>query len=232
MIKNFFCFIKDTFYGPTEMYKPCGMFTPTHIIAVIICAILIVCVLIAAKKSNSDFICENRQILNAAIFLTVMELIKITHAFIHSNFNLDSWVPLSFCSLFMYALWIYRFGKGRLRKCAEVFIAYGCPVGGIAFLIFPTTSLMGYPIYHFLSLHSLIYHTMMIIFGILMLKRQTYLKKSDMLLYSMFLLVFSAVSIMLNVCYGSNFMDFANLIIFLLIFYILFIKMCHGHIQY
>lgn len=195
--------IKNIFASPGQ-FEACGMFTLPHIIATFICVMLIVTVVCVVKHYNINVNKKTTFILS--VVLTVLELIKIAHSFCNGLTNPDSWVPLSFCSLFMYSSWIRTFGKGFVKECADTFTVYGCVVGGTAFLIFPATSLMSYPVWHYLSLHSLIYHSLMVIFGLIALLDKKRFEKRDMIAFCTFVYTFSAVSIVLNSIIGSNFM--------------------------
>ena len=66
-------------------------------------------------------------------------------------YNIDSWFPLSFCGLFIYALWICGFGKGIIKEAAQCYITCGAFFAGLAFLFIPATSLMSFPIFHYQS---------------------------------------------------------------------------------
>ena len=63
--------------------------------------------------------------------------------------------------------------------------AIGGIIGGIIFLILPTTSITTYPMFHYLSLQSFIYHGAMVYLGIIINKSQyVELEKKDIVYYS------------------------------------------------
>ena len=194
------------FYAPQGRFQSCGMFTFAHIVAAVVCIIIVISLLFATRKNFTEQ-AKSKLIRSVAIILTVLESVKILHSFIYGNLNLDSWFPLSYCGLFIFAAWMAGFGKSYIRRAGEVFIAYGCPVAGIAFLIFPTTSLMSFPIWHFFSLYSLLFHSVMIFTGIIFLKEEKQLNCSAFKSYSGFVITFAIPAILLNVCFQSNLMN-------------------------
>ena len=194
------------FFAPAGRFDACGMFTTSHILSVIICLVLIA--LASAFVIKSDCVSSRQKMMKCtAIILTILEIIKISHSFYYGDLYLDAWFPLSYCGLFIFAAWISGFGNGRIRHIADAYITYGCPVAGICFLIFPTTSLMSYPVWHYFSAYSLLFHTLMIFFGIISLHQEQRLTISTYLRYLIFILPFSVISIIINHCEGSNLMN-------------------------
>ena len=188
----------------------CGMFTLPHIISLIVCLGLVVLAIYLSRKFNDYKIKLTTKIM--AYVFTAWEIAKIIFKFIIDEGKyLDHWVPLYFCSLFIYALWMCAYGKGRIYKIGEAFISGGCIVGGFAFLVVPATSLMDYPIYHFVSIHSMLYHSCMLYLGILYIRAyKIKLDKNDFINYSAYTGVFGIVSIILNLMLDQNFMILKN----------------------
>ena len=143
-----------------------------------------------------------------AFSFTVWEIAKIVFKFIIDDAKyLDHWVPLYFCSLFIVALYLCAYGKGRIYKLGESFIIGGCIVGGLAFLVVPATSLMDYPVYHFSSIHSMLFHSSMVYMGVLYIwKLKLKLDLGAFINYSIFVGFFGALSITLNLILDQNFM--------------------------
>ncbi len=195
------------FYAPQGRFEACGMFTAEHIISALICILFVTGLLVILNKRNYRTDLNQKIVRISAVSLTVLEFIKITHSFIYRDFHLDAWFPLSYCGLFIYALWMAGFGKGKVRRCGEVFIAYGCAFAGLMFLIFPTTSLMLFPIWHYFSLYSLLFHSLMIFVGIRLLLKENKFNKSTYLNYFAYVLFFAIVSIVMNSNFGCNLMN-------------------------
>lgn len=193
-------------FAPNGRFEPCGMFTAPHIIAVFICFLIIITSIIILKRKANEKLLKLLCKVSAPL-LTVLELLKMTHSFINGDLNLDAWFPLSFCGLFIIAAWLSGYSHSRLKNFGDVFIAYGCPVGGITFMILPTTSLMSYPIWHYFSLYSLLFHSLMILLGVLFLINEGRLTRKRYLTYIEFIVFFSVISITMNAIWGCNIMN-------------------------
>lgn len=142
-----------------------------------------------------------------AIVMTCLEVIKIGYNFYYGYTWLDAWVPLSFCSLFIYALWLSGYGKGVSKNIGDAYIVIGCFLGGFGFLLFPTTSLMRYPIWHYLCLYSLFFHGAMIYLGVMYIKQhRTPINQKTFMYFSLYFMIFAIISMILNVIYDSNIM--------------------------
>lgn len=156
-----FALMLDIFFSAPGTKEPCGLFSIPHIVSLIACVVLI-CVALYLSRGISKKTTKIITFVMAIVF-TVMEIIKLIYKFVNGDVKqLDHWLPLAFCSLFIYVLWMCAFGKGIVYKLGASFICGGCFVGGTAFLVMPLTSLMAHPIYHFLSIHSMLFHSCMV----------------------------------------------------------------------
>ena len=194
-----------TFFAPLDVYEPAGMFTGSHVIATLSCLFILAMLF----KYSRDLAWPSILMLTRrlALVITCLELIKISYNFSYGYTWLDAWLPLSFCSLFIYALWLSGYAKGRLKQVGDSFILIGCFVGGIGFLIFPTTSLMRYPVWHYLSLYSLIFHTIMIYLSLMYMKhKQVTVNKQTILAFTGYFLIFAVISVLINTATGANIM--------------------------
>ncbi len=194
------------FFAPQGRFKPCGMFTADHIVATLICITIVASLLIFFRKSALK-LNKLRLIRTGAVTLSILEIIKISHSFIYGDYYLDAWFPLSYCGLFIFALWMAGYGKNRLKQVGEAFIVYGCPFAGMAFLVFPTTSLMIFPIWHYFSLYSMFYHSLMIFVGITLLLNEPKLDKNSFVSYAMFVITFAIPAIIMNSIFECNLMN-------------------------
>ncbi len=194
------------FFAPQGRFEPCGMFTSDHIIASLI-SIAIVLTLLLINKKRVLVLNKQRTLRVCAVLLTALEIIKISHSFIYGDYYLDAWFPLSYCGLFIFALWMAGYGKKRIKRIGEVFIAYGCPFAGVAFLIFPTTSLMIFPVWHYFSIYSLFFHSLMIYIGLTLLFDEEIFNTNSFLNYLFFVFIFAIPAITLNCIYGCNLMN-------------------------
>ncbi len=183
----------------------CGMFTVPHIISLIVCIGLIIVALYSSRKFNEKKVLLVTRII--AIVFTLWEISKIVFKFIIGDTAPDHYVPLYFCSLFIYATVFCGFFKGSVCKLGEAFISGGCVLSGFSFLVVPSTSLTEYPIYHFLSIHSMLFHSAMVYLGILYItKKGIRLDKNDYKRYSIFVGVFMSMALILNLILKQNFM--------------------------
>ena len=197
--------MNSMFFAPLDVYEPAGMFTTQHIMSLIICLILVSLALIATKNMKWQTVLLITKVM--AIVMTCLEAIKIGYNFYYGYTCLDAWLPLSFCSLFIYALWLSGYGKGFLKNIGDAYIVIGCFLGGLGFLLFPTTLLMRYPIWHYLCLYSLFFHVAMIYLGVMYIKHhRTPINRKTFMYFSLYFMIFAIISMALNVIYGSNIM--------------------------
>ena len=99
------------------------------------------------------------------------------------------------------------FGKGKIERIGEVFLATGGIIGGIVFIIMPTTSLPAYPMLHFLSLHSFFYHGVMVYIGLL-INGSNYinLELKDIIYFAELVGGICIISLVINNIFDSNLM--------------------------
>ena len=193
------------FFAPLDVYQPAGMFTYAHLQAVIVCVISLIMCLYGTKDMKKGQLMTLTKVM--AVSLTLLELIKVGYNFYYGYTWLDAWLPLSFCSLFIYALWFSGFGKGKLKQVGDAYILIGCLIGGVSFLVMPTTSLMRYPIGHYLCLYSLFFHVTMIYFGLMYVKHQVIVyKKETVFAFIKYFMSCAFISIMINTLSGANIM--------------------------
>lgn len=194
------------FFSRPGEYKPCGLFSNQHIIIIIITLLLIILALKYTKTNNKEDI--RIIIRNITIFCWIMEIIKILFNLCIGNANnINTYIPLYYCSILLYAGVLSSFGKGKLKRIGDVFLSTGSLIGGITFLVFPTTSLPTYPLFHYISLQSFIYHGIMIYLSLLIIKTNYIeLKNKDIIYYSGFFIFISILALIINKIFGSNLM--------------------------
>ena len=147
-------------------YEPCGIFTIGHFILITITIIGIFIALKYSIKKNKEEI--HKIIKYITIIAYILEIIKIIFNIHQNSFSaVNTYMPLYYCSILLYAGTLSSFGKGSLKRVGDVSLATGSIIGGIVFFIYPSTSLPIYPIFHILSIHSFLFHGAMIYLGIL-----------------------------------------------------------------
>ncbi len=157
------------FNKPTgETYK---LFNWQHLLCIGICLLVVFIAYKLTKRMSQEAVVKMTRIF--AYVFTTLEIFKIILKLCWGQLkDLDQWVPLSFCSLFIYALWMAGFSRKALGKAGCAFIMGGCVVGGLAYIIFPTTSLQWFPAYHFISIHSMLFHSAMLYLGFIYIKKR------------------------------------------------------------
>ena len=154
------------FLSKPDESNSCGIFTLGHFILIILTTISIITALIKTKNKSKDDV--SRIIKNMTIIIWILEVFRIGfNLYIGEIHNVNSYMPLYYCSLLLYAGAMSSFGKGKIKRAGDVFLATGGIIGGIIFIILPTTSLPSYPMLHFLSIHSFFFHGTMVYLGLL-----------------------------------------------------------------
>lgn len=194
------------FFAKPGEYEACKVFSMQHFILLLITLIVIGILLFLTKKSNREKVLKI--IKGSTIFLWFLEIIKIVFNLLVGNgSNINTYIPLYYCSLMLYAGIFSGFCKGKLRKIGDVFLATGGIVAGMGFLISPITSLSTYPVFHFISIQSFILHGTMLYLGILVnITNYIELKLEDFKYYFILIIVISLIAYIINMIFGSNLM--------------------------
>ena len=191
-------------------YEPCGIFTTGHFILL---TVTIICIILALKftyrKNKEDVY---KIIKNLTIIICILEIIKIVFSIYQGSFaDVNSYVPLYYCSILLYAGILSSFGKGNFKRAGDVCLATGSIIGGIVFLIYPSTSLPMYPAFHFLSIHSFFFHGTMVYLGILInITNYVELKLSDAKYFAIIIAIMSILALIVNKISNGNLMFIAH----------------------
>lgn len=194
------------FFAKPFEYDPSQIFSIKHFVLLILTSIAIYIAVIKTDIDNVRAI--KRNILFVTIAVWILEIIKIIFNFkIGNSGNLNTYIPLYYCSIFLYAGLFSSFGKGFIKKMGDVFLATGTIIGGVIFLLVPTTSITMYPLFHYISIQSFIYHGAMVYIGIIV-NRSKYIeiKSKDIIYYSSMLFIMCLAAYIINVNYDSNLM--------------------------
>ena len=187
-------------------YEPCGIFTTGHFILL---TVTIICIILALKftyrKNKEDVY---KIIKNLTIIICILEIIKIVFSIYQGSFaDVNSYIPLYYCSILLYAGILSSFGKGNFKRAGDVCLATGSIIGGIVFLIYPSTSLPMYPAFHFLSIHSFFFHGTMVYLGILInITNYVELKLSDAKYFAIIIAIMSILALIVNKISNGNLM--------------------------
>lgn len=186
------------FFCKENEYEPVGMFSVGHIVTLIIFLLIVAFCAYKCRKIGKDKAIFLTKII--AIVVTVLEIIKITIAFINGEGDkLDHWVPLYFCSMFIYAAWLAGYAKGKIADSGRAFVGTGGIIAGLSFLIFPTTSFTMYPLFHYFCMYSMVYHSLMVFLGITyLLNGVVKIDKKSFIDYVIFCSVLNILAIIVN----------------------------------
>jgi len=193
------------FANPGE-YEPCGLFTLGHLILIIVTIIgIIISLKRTINKSNEEIFHIIRK---CTVMIWIFEIIKISFKVVTGGIkNINNYVPLYYCSLLLYAGGLASFAKGRLKRIGEVFLATGGIAGGLIFIIMPTTSLPTYPMMHFVTLYSFLYHGVMLYLGLLInVTKYITIQLKDIKYYASLVGIVCILAFILNNIFGSNLM--------------------------
>ena len=188
------------------VYEPCGLFTSDHFKLIII---TIIGIIIALKKTINKSKEEIKDIVKrCTILIWALEAVVITFKIITGGLrNINNYVPLYYCSILLYSGGLASFAKGKLQRIGEVFLATGGIAGGLIFILWPTTSLPTYPMMHFVSLHSFLFHGIMLYLGILInVTNYITLSLKDIKYYASMVGVVCFAAFILNNIFDSNLM--------------------------
>lgn len=194
------------FFSRPEEYKACGLFNISHFTLLFITLFVIAISLFFTYKYSKV---QVRNIIKfSTIMLWVLEIIKIIfNLCVGNSLNINTYIPLYYCSLVLYAGIFSGFCKGILRKVGDVFLATGGIVAGLGFLFSPITSLWAYPIFHFISIQSFILHGTMVYLGILVnITNYIELNLKDFKYYFILIIIISLIAYIINLIFGSNLM--------------------------
>ena len=191
------------FFAKSGVYKPCNIFSIGHLVLAII---TITTVIIALKKTLKKNVQEI--IKKCTIYVWIFEVIIIIFKISENGIqNVNRYIPLYYCSLLLYAGILSSFGKGKLKRIGDTFLATGTLIGGITYLIYPSTSLPEYPMFHLVSFHSFIFHCILIYLGLLInISNYIELKKDDIFYYAVFVGTACVLAHIVNCVFDSNLM--------------------------
>lgn len=178
------------------------MFNTWHYLTIIFFAFFLWLLLCLSRNLTASQV--KRCHIFIAIGVTLLEIIKI-YSRIQKDYGPDSWMPLYYCSLFIFAIWLSLTRWKPLQRAGYAYITMGGALASIFFTLYPSTSLGMYPLLHVATLHSFVYHLVMCYAGLLFLKKGCYVpRKQDSLYY--FCIVFTAcmLALFVNDRMGTN----------------------------
>ena len=196
------------FYDNFTEDQICGIFSLWLFVAIFVFFAAAIIAIYFSRKLNEK---QTKIIMwTIAILVTAMEIIKIAIR-LYKHEGGDAWIPLYYCSLFIYAIWLSICKNKYLKRTGHCFMVLGGIAASICFVIYPSTSLMLYPIWHPASLHSLFYHWLMLYAGLLTLIKGLYRPQlKDFVYYVIFTTFFTIIAVIVNSYLGTNLMFMGN----------------------
>ena len=193
------------FFAKSGVYEPCRMYTKGHFTLLFITILCIVVALEYVIKNKKDI---RKTIRYCTIFVWIYEVIIIYFKISKNGTeDVNDYLPLYYCSLLLYAGFLSSFTEGKLKRAGDVFLATGAIVGGATYLVYPSTSLPWYPMFHLVSFHSFMFHGMMVYLGILInMTGYIAIKKKDIIGYSSLVGVACLAAYITNNIFDSNLM--------------------------
>lgn len=191
-------------FAPEGEYPAAGLFSRAHFVLLLISFAFIAVGYLSLRELPEQRLRFVTRIV--AIVVTVLEVIKIAFELLVSRkpiSHLDSWLPLFFCSLFLYYAWASSSRSPLLRRFGDAFLSTGAVVGGFFFLLVPSTSLTLVPAWHYLGIYSMLYHSLMVIFGLLYM-RYFRLTLEHFVTFAWSFMIFVIPAILLNQTVGCN----------------------------
>lgn len=186
--------------------EPCGIFTIGHFVLL---GLSIIGIYIGLKLTKNKTKEDVKSIIKkSTIFLWILEFVKILFNLLTGNAdNPNTYIPLYFCSLTLYAGLLSAFGKGTLKRVGDVFFATGGIVAGASFMLFPITSLTNYPVLHFISIQSFVLHSIMVVVGFI-INRADYIEydNKDFKYYFGLIAICAILAFVVNEKLGTNLM--------------------------
>lgn len=194
------------FFAGRGEYPAAGLFSAGHMIMLACClaALVILVFTVLKKKSQNPY----RLIRIVAVTTLVLEVVKTMWGLSAGRYSdWYEYLPIWFCSLFIPFSLLAGFGKGKARELALSFLYYGGLIGGASYLVFPTTSIGRYPFWHFITFHSMFYHTVMIFISLYVVYNQL-IKPSmkDMKGYVLIIIAACVLAYVVNEKLGTNYM--------------------------
>lgn len=163
-------------FSPADKSTACGMWSPTYFLALAITLSLVALGLFFSRKMSKRAV--RTVLIAAAIFSISTEPLKMLFIGLTYGLAKVEWIPLYFCSCYMYALVMALSKRRQLQEMGLTFLFYGGIVGALAFFAYPSACIPRYPIYHFMCLRTMLFHGSMIYVGVLIVMRGVYAPKA------------------------------------------------------
>ena len=192
-------------FSPKDKATACGMWSTTYIIALLITLIFVILAIYLSRRISERGV--RRLLIASSVFTISTEIIKMIFVGLTYGISEVEFIPLYFCSLFMYSTLLALAKNEHLRNTGLAFLFFGGIIGATAFFAYPSACIPNYPIYHFMCLRTMIFHGLMIYVGFTVVISGYY--KPDVRHFKNYLIALSVVGIgayIHNELLGTNLM--------------------------
>lgn len=192
-------------FTPRNKETACGIWSPTYVCAFIIVFTIIGVGLYLSRNFNKKQV--RKVLIIDALFTSITEIIKMIFLGVTYGIEEVEFVPLYFCSLFIYMSILSLSKNQTLERTALSFLFFGGIIGAFAFFMYPNACIPNYPIYHFMCIRTLIYHGLMIYTGVLIVLTNYYIPKpSDLKNYFLTIGIICILAYACNNLFGYDYM--------------------------
>jgi hypothetical protein len=174
-----------------------GIFTPAHLFLIVLLSVFgYMFYRFLIQLSHQD---RGKAYVYIAILLIGLELLRMGWNIFASNaWNANAVWPLYTCGIFIIIFPFYAF-KSRYQRHVEGFIGLGAMLSGILFLLFPSTGLAMFPLWHINTFISTIMHWIMAVVGaIFFFERKKPFTSFDLITAFSIISVFTLISWLYN----------------------------------
>ncbi len=184
------------FYDHFTAADVCGLFNLWHLLTVVAFFSIAFLALYFSREFNEKN--SRRMHWGIAIAVTLLEALKISLR-LYKRQHPNDWMPLFYCSLFLFAIWFSLSKRENVRAIGFSYITMGGIMAAVFFTLYPSTSLAIFPIWHPAVAHSFLYHLLMFYFGCFALMKKLYSPTAKHALhYFLFILAASIPSVIIN----------------------------------
>lgn len=198
------------FFARRGEFPAAGLFSSGHLFMLACCLVTfaISVYFILKKPAKKPY----RTIRIVSVLVLVLEIIKTAWGLSAGRYNeWYEYLPIWFCSLFIPFSLLAGFAKGKVQQLAMSFLYYGGLIGGFTYLVFPTTSIGRYPFWHFITFHSMLYHTLMLVISIYVVRNGLITPSSkDRRPYVLLIIGACVLAYVVNEKLGTNYMFLAK----------------------
>lgn len=193
------------FFSPKNKETALGMYTPLYFITLAVFIILIIVALFLTRKLKHENV---KNIITASgIFMWLTEFGKMIFVGITYGIDEIEFIPLYYCSMFMYACVFFNFKNLHFKNAALSFFFFGGIIGATAFFAYPSAVIPNYHLFHYMTIRTFIYHSLMIYIGFLIIITGFYKPSiKHFKEYSIFMGITFICAYILNLIEGTNLM--------------------------